>query len=328
MQSSFLDFSEFLIETHMQSFNAKSFETLFLLSIILITTLMPQHALAQSGYFNSYAPLLNARSASLADAGISDPYDVYIMYLNPGALTNLSSTSIILNHSQEKSINGKTEGVAMPIRLGPNDVMAIGLIVNHTGYTKENIRPEFKIIQYGYNIAYSRQILPSVSFGTEIGVRYTHSKISSVWTGRSSLGFFYSPSQEISYGVTYNGIGNGVGYTFDGESTLLYSTSPPRSLQAGLSMHFPSDFQERVLTFVISNEKVFGQSGIIYKGGIEYFPLSYFALRAGYKVAETKKNGTFGCGIKTESIKIDFSISPSKSSTQAMFISISLKFWK
>lgn len=312
----------------MQSFKVKSFKTFFLLSFILITMLMHQQALAQSGYFNSYAPLLNARSASLADAGISDPYDVNIMYLNPGALTNLSSTSIILNHSQEKSINGKTDGVAMPIRLGLNDVMAIGLVVNHTGYTKENLKPEFKIIQYGYNIAYSRQIVPSVSLGTEIGVRYTHSQTSSVWSVRSSLGFFYSPSQEISYGISYNGIGNGVGYTFDGVSTLLYSTSPPRSLQAGLSMHFPSDFQERVLTCVISNEKVFGQSGIIYKGGIEYFLFRFFALRAGYTVAETNKNGTFGCGIKTEPIKIDFSISPSKSSTQAMFISFSLKFWK
>lgn len=311
----------------MQTFKLKSGKTL-LLSFILIATPMHQYTFAQSGYFNSYASLLSARSASLADAGISDPYDVNIMYLNPGALTNLASTSIVLSHSQEKSINGKTEGVSLPIRISPNDVMAIGLIVNHTGYTKENIIPEFKIIQYGYNIAYSRQIVPSVSLGTEIGVRYTHSKASSVWSVRSSLGFFYSPSQEISYGVTYNGIGNGVGYTFDGVTTLLYSTSPPHSLQAGLSMHFPSDFQERVLTCVISNEKVFGQSGIIYKGGIEYFLFRFFALRAGYKVAETNKNGTFGCGIKTEPVKIDFSISPSKSSTQTMFISLSLKFWK
>lgn len=327
MQYSFLDFSEFLIEPHMQSYNVKSVKT-FLLSFLLITALMHQYTSAQHGYFNSYEPLLSARSASLADAGISDPYDVNIMYLNPGALTNLSISSIIFNHSQEKSINGKTEGVAIPIRLGPNDVMAIGLLVNHTGYTKANIRPEFKIIQYGYNLAYSRQIVPSVSLGTEIGVRYSYNQISSVWSVRSSLGLYYSPSQEISYGVTYNGIGNGVGYTFDGVSTLLYSTSPPRSLQAGLSMHFPSNFQERVLTCVISNEKVFGQSGIIYKGGLEYFLFRFFALRAGYKVEETNKIVTFGCGIKTEPVKIDFSISPSKSSTQAMFISLSLKFWK
>ncbi len=311
----------------MQTFKLKSGKIL-LLSFILISTLMHQNTSAQSGYFNNNAPLLNARSASLADAGISDPYDVNIMYLNPGALTNLSSSSIILNHSQEKSINGKTESVAMPIRIGPNDVLAIGLMANHTGYTEENVTPEFKIIQYGYNIAYSRQIVPSVSVGTEIGVRYARSQTSSVWSVRSSLGFFYSPSQEISYGVTYNGIGNGVGYTFDGVSTLLYSTSPPRSLQAGLSMHFPSDFQERVLTCVISNEKVFGQSGIIYKGGIEYFIFRFFALRAGYKVAETNKIGIFGCGIKTEPIKIDFSVSPAKSSAQAMFISLSLKFWR
>jgi hypothetical protein len=66
----------------MQTFKLKSGKIL-LLSFILIATLMHQNTSAQSGYFNNNAPLLNARSASLADAGISDPYDVNIMYLNP-----------------------------------------------------------------------------------------------------------------------------------------------------------------------------------------------------------------------------------------------------
>jgi hypothetical protein len=152
--------------------------------------------------------------------------------------------------------------------------------------------------------------------------------VSSVWAVRSSIGLYYSPSQEISYGIAYNGIGNGIGYSLDGSSTLLFSKSPPRSLQAGLAMHFPSDVKETVFSCNVLNEKVFGKSGILYKGGLEFYIIRFFALRVGYLVDQNKKTATFGFGVRTEPAELDFSIAPAKNTNQSLFISLSIELWK
>jgi hypothetical protein len=301
---------------------------LILLYIFALMTCDMEHAYSQSTYFNIYEPLLSARDASLASAGVANAYDVNIMFSNPAGLTNLRKFFVVATHSQEKDINGRSESIAVPFRIGNNDVMAVGLVVNHTGYAKQNTRPEFRIIQYGYNIGYAKEIIPTLSLGSEIGVRYARSKASSVWAVRSSIGLYYSPSQEISYGIAYNGIGNGIGYSFDGSSTLLFSKTPPHSLQAGLAMHFPSDVKETVFSCNVLNEKVFGTSGILYKGGLEYYIIRFFALRVGYIVDQDRKTATFGFGVRTEPAELDFSIAPAKKTNQSLFISLSIELWK
>jgi hypothetical protein len=301
---------------------------LILLYILALMTCDMKHVYSQSTYFNIYEPLLSARDASLAGSGVADASNVNIMFSNPAGLTNLRNYFVMVSHSQEKNINGRTEGIAIPFRLGKTDAMAVGLVVNHTGYAKQNTRPEFRIIQYGYNIAYAKEIIPTLSLGSEIGVRYARSKASSVWALRSSIGLYYSPSEEISYGISYNGIGNGIGYSLDGSSTLLYPKSPPHSLQAGLAMHFPSDVKETVFSCNVQNEKVFGTSGILYKGGLEYYIIRFFALRVGYLVEQNRKTATFGFGVRTEPAELDISIAPAKNSNQSLFISLSIELWK
>ncbi|MDI6802815.1 MAG: hypothetical protein QME58_03080 [Bacteroidota bacterium] len=279
---------------------------------------------AQTNYFNKTSTVLGARSAALAEAFVSDAFDVNGMYWNMAGLTKLRNYSILFNHMQEKSINGMSQGIAIPISLKTGEVMAIGLSLIHTGYIRKNSPTEFKLWQLCSDVGYAREILHSLSIGTLVGVRFAKSDVSQLWSVRTSVSANYSPAENISYGLVLNSIGNGIDYSIDKGTTQLNRITLAHSLQAGITMKFPSDMKNQLFSFALANEKIFGKAGLRYKGGLEMNVTNFLVLRGGYIVENNLRFATIGVGIQTKIFSIDYSIFPQKVTNQEMYLSIAL----
>ncbi len=269
---------------------------------------------------------MGARAASFADALVADAYDANTIYSNPAALAYLERSSAILNHSQERLINQMAENIVVPITARNAEALVIGLTLGHVGYLDLGTTSDFKVIQYGYDLAYAREISPTVSLGASINVRYARSSSSNTWGTSSSLGIFYVPSQQVSYGAVVGGLGSGILYNSDRVTTTLSSENLPRTLQVGLEMRFPEGPKPRLVTIALSNEKLFGTDGIRYKGGVELHLLKYLALRGGYFVEPGLQAPRFGVGFHSDRFQADVGGSTSKLTDRAFFFSFSLVF--
>ncbi len=277
-----------------------------------------------ANYFNRTSLAPGAKSAALAEAFVSEAFDANGMYSNMAGLTKLRNYSILLNNMQEKSINVMSHGVAIPIRLKAGEVMAFGLSFIHTGYILKNSPTEFKLWQLCYDVGYAREILHSFSIGTLVGVRFARSDVSQLWSVQTSVSANYSPAENISYGLVLNSIGNGIDYSNEKSTTQLSQISLAHSLQAGITMKFPSNMKNHLFSFALANEKIFGKAGLRYKGGLEMNITDILILRGGYVVENNLQFATFGVGIQTKIISIDYSFSPQKVTNQEMYLSIAL----
>ncbi len=277
--------------------------------------------------YSSRPVAVGARAEGLANAYVGDAYDATALYWNPAALAFLETSSLVLDHSQEKTINSMNENLAIPFRIRKGEAFALGLTVNHVGYVGKTRDGAFRAMQYGYDAAYAYEFIPTLSLGVGVGVRYAQSGGSNVWGVSSSAGIFYSPSPEVSYGASLQGVGSGILYASDGSTTSLSSENLPRVLSAGAELRYPSEFAEPMLTVSVANEKIFGRSGIRYMGGAEVFVLPFLALRGGYIVDPDYGTARFGLGIKTNRIRLDYAISPSGFTDQVYHLSLAITLW-
>lgn len=297
-------------------------ERIFLLSVLSISVMQSQTVTSYTTPF----PGIGARAAALSDAYTAETYDVSSMYWNPAALVFLQKSSVVANHFQEPEHNAMNENVAIPL-LTESNALALSAAVAHIGYPKRSPpASEFRFIQYGFDIAYATEIVPSLSFGASIGMQYGLSGVSHLKVASSSFGIMYSPSPEISYGLAYNGIGSRIKYTYDGFSTRLNQENVPRNLQIGARMRFPSSFNQTFLTIMAANEKNFGEHGLRYKGGLELYPVDFLALRTGYQVDPSKAAARYGMGLKINRVQLDYAISPSRAYEQFQQLSVSITF--
>jgi hypothetical protein len=271
---------------------------------------------------------IGARAAALADAYISEAYDVSSMYWNPAALVFLEKSFIVMNHFQEREHNAMIESIAIPL-LRSSNALAIGASVAHLGYWKDSPQgAEFRFIQYGLDIAYARTIVPQLSLGACIGMRYGNPKTSHLNVASSSFGLVYSPSPGISYGVAYNGVGERIRYSFDSTATNLHRENQLRSLQVGASMRFPhSQLKPSVFTLTAASEKNLEKHELGYKGGLEICPIRFLALRIGYQVDPSRAAAKYGAGLRLEWLQLDYAIAPSREYDRFQQLSVSIAFW-
>jgi hypothetical protein len=270
---------------------------------------------------------IGARAAALAEAYISDPYDVTAMYWNPGALLYIQQPSIVITHSQDVSTKFMMDNVAIPLHSTRSEMIAVGVTLNHHGYLQKDLTYDFRAMQYGYDIAYSREVMPTVSIGGRVGVQYGTSGTSHLWAAATSVGIFYSPAEEISYGASVNGLGSAIEYAYDNSSLTVNSVNMPRSLQVGATMRFPAEVKQSIFLVSIANEKIFGKDGLRYKGGVELFPIPVLALRAGYLNEPGFSVGHYGLGVRMGRFSFDYALSPGPASDRTHSLAISFDFW-
>lgn len=284
-------------------------------------------AQAPATVFRPRSFLNSARALGFADAYIADNHDVNSMYWNPASLVYMQHTSVVLNHTLDRSSNIMNENIATPLFARKGEVVAIGLAVNHIGHVGKSAFSDFQALQYGYDVAYSKEIVPTFCVGGGVNVRYGTASSGNLWAVSSSLGVFYSPAQGVTYGAVFNGIGNGIRYTYDGASTLLSTERLPRDLQVGATMQFPAAQNKTALTLSIGNEKVFGEQGLRYKGGAEYVFLRLVAVRVGYIVDPDVKVATYGLGLRAGRWQLDYGMLPSRQTDRLYQFTLAFDAW-
>ncbi len=265
-----------------------------------------------------------ARAVSLAGAYFADPSDASTVYWNPAALAYVERSTIMISHSQERNINGSNENIVVPFKIRNGESFAIGLTANHTGYIGPTDNAIFQAVQYGYDFAYATEVAPAFSVGANMSVGYAHANVSNLWLVSSRLGIFYTPSAKVSYGVAFSGIGSSFVYESDRTVTTLSKENLPRSIQAGLTMHFPPHLDKTRLTVSLANEKVFGRDGMAYKAGVELVMFKFLALRGGYILEPQLGSARFGAGVRTIRFQLDYAISPDRNTTQLYYVTLGI----
>lgn len=303
------------------------------LAAVLLPLLLPLLAATAEArqttvYFS--APFrTGARGLGFAGAVAGDNPDASVISGNPAALSFLRNSDFVFTHTYERSSDVWDENVSVPLFLRRGEVVGISASVNHVGRVASSGRSPFRVIQYGYDVAYSRRLTPTLSAGGALNVRYARSSASKLWGLSSSLGLFYHPTPDISYGVAVTGIGSGMKYIYDGAQTLLNSENIPRKLVAGAVLRYPSHVnREPFLQISLATEKNFDINGVSYFGGFEILPLPYVALRAGYLGApDNVEYASYGLGLRAGGWKLDLGMTPSRVSPEVFQVTLSAPIW-
>jgi len=267
---------------------------------------------------------LSARTGALGDATVADPTDISSININPAALSFVRDfKNIQLNVFQNWNNNLMLENITVPaLRRGGHN-LAAQLGFHHKGSNITNLLGrstvfEPQIRMYQVDLAYAYSVDNVLSFGIFNNITYAENDVAQYWTYYPTFGIIYAPSQSISYGIAFRGLGRTVGYNFvdleDGPViTTLRSINLRESLELGATLQFPIDTDQTYLSLSLANEKRFGEEGIWYKAGLEWKSIPFVALRGGL-LFQPERNiyaPRFGFGIITNMLAIDYMVSHS-----------------
>lgn len=251
-----------------------------------------------------------ARNAAMGDALISESGDISTVSLNPASLIFLRENSLFINHGLLENNHGMTENFAVPLMKINSLIFSFGLESYHLGYIgNKSAFPGQHIFEFGYDItAATNAIAPTFSFGTTIGVRYGRTNDSKTWAASYSLGFNYSPSADINYGLALSGLGDYIKYSQTDSVLSAERKNSYRSLVLGASMKYPSTSSLRRTVFVLAmaNEKIFGKSGLLYKVGFELIPWQFLSFRFGYVLGPDISEPRIGAGINYSAFVLEY----------------------
>lgn len=280
---------------------------------------------ADFNFFNSFKPFQGARLSAFAGSLIADDLEPGIMYYNPAGLTYLKNYNISINNYQEKSINGFAHGIIFPINISKSEGMAFSINALHVGYLNKQTNNPLKFGQIAYNIAYSNEIIPTLSIGSVLGIQYSKSDYNDRWTFRSVLGIYYLPRQEISYSLIVGEFGNGIRYVLSDNATILRIKNLANGVKVGITMRYPLNLTENLFSLSIASEKIFGTKGVRYQSGMEINFVKYIICRLGYYVSDSTQFATYGVGVKFFKLWVDVAISPQKKTNKDFFVTFSYK---
>ena len=200
----------------------------------------------------------------------------------------------------------------------------MGVAASSVGYVSGS--GHGKMFSYGCDIASGYEIVPRLAVGGLVSVRWGASNGVSASAVSSSVGFLYSPSPEISYAIAFLGAGTGIGTRPSGDSLVIYQRGLERRLHVGASMRYPSSASLRrpILSISLSNEKTFDVDGLVYRGGIEVFPIGELALRVGYTVGPDIGAPSYGTGLLMGRVRIDYAFARRDLDERTHQVSVSL----
>jgi hypothetical protein len=255
--------------------------------------------------------IIGARAVGLADSYVAESTDPGAMYWNPAALAFIRRPAIVFNYALERIYhqdNIMTENVVLPAFFENDWTMGIGLTLSHVGVVTEIGGPVSGLAfqQYGVEIGVAKRITPALSLGVLGSGRYGRTPALALGAASSSIGVFYAPSPEISYGMSFQGIGGGIEYLAINGVSIPSRAKYEKSFQMGLSANIPSREERRVVTLILSNQKILDKAGVIYKAAVEIVPVRFLMLRTGYWLGPESVAAKFGAGIRVGRIQLDY----------------------
>lgn len=274
----------------------------------------------------------SARTGALADATVADPTYLSGINVNPANLSFVEDlTTIQVNMSQNWDNNMVLENVTLPaIRLG-NHSFAAQFSIHHDRAFKtlnllgNNTQPQPKMTIYQMDFVYAFSIDDVLSFGVLNNISYAKNVIAQYLTFYPTFGILYAPSESLTYGIAFRGLGRSATYFIpnpnqgsclqrDNCLTTFGSQKLRKSLELGASLRLPAESDHTAFSIYLANEKQFEQDGLWYKAGLEITSLANLALRTGilYQSAEKILAPRFGLGITTDVLELDYTVSHSK----------------
>lgn len=250
---------------------------------------------------------IGGRAMAMAEAYSSEPHDVGSMYGNPAALAFLEQPALLVDYVRRPETRSTGYAVAVPLIVSRNQAFGLGFTYNRVSEPSEY--KAFFPDEYGMDIASATTLAYAVSVGVRAGMRFGHSDYGQAFVGFLSLGAVYAPSPMISYSFVYNGMSLGTQYSAD-ESVPMDLEPLRRNFEIGLTMRYPSARHERVVTISLANQKIVGQDGLLYKGGIEINPVGLISLRTGYIIGPNAAGARYGLGINTRWVQINYAVIP------------------
>lgn len=302
-----------------------------LLAVILFCSAIPSVATGQSvagdnltGQLRPYK--YDVRTSALGDATVADPAYASSMNSNPASIAlaeNFNSVQINLFHNWNNNL--AWESIAYPIFRNAGHAFAGQLGYHHAGFEKMNMlgenpytQPELDAFQA--DLAYAWTYREVFSLGIMGNLSFTQNEHSRYWSSFVNLGLMYAPSRSVSYGATLKGLGRTPAYTIlDDGRTGIRPDDLPATLELGATLHFPVRAEKTGFSVSMANEKIFGEKGIWYKGGVEARPVPALALRTGllFHLKDSDSDDDhilaprFGIGFLAGFATIDYSFSPS-----------------
>jgi len=258
-----------------------------------------------------------ARQQSFARANAASASDATSMYWNPASLSFVTRNTVSVNHMHDWDARGYTELVAIPMTIAQGHYLGVGVSVSHFGYLGPKPDPGIQFTDFGLDLGYSVNVMPTLSLGTVFSFRYAKSSQTSLTANWVSLGAFYFPAPDISYGVVFHSAGTQLEYSvFNTGPQLTREPLPRKSVEIGATMRFPTRGKQPIVTMSLSNERSFPDNTYRIMGGIEIAPFDFVAFRIGYGGNPTTVAGHYGIGFNYDRLRLDYAISPSKSETR------------
>jgi hypothetical protein len=263
----------------------------------------------------------SARTTALGNATVAGIHDLMAINMNPASLAFVKNLNAVqLNIYQNWNNNLMLENIAFPLFASSQHTFAGQIGLHHGGITATNFLgtsplPQPSITMYQIDLAYAYTIDGVLSLGIMNNISFAQNNNNSqaqYWTSFITLGLLYSPSQSVSYGLSFRGLGRSVTYRFiSGGRTALVSQNLREVLELGATMRFPVNTRDPYMVISMANEKKFGLDGIWYKAGVDARPWPFLSIRAGIMIQSATEvvAPRFGIGIIGDNIELDYAIS-------------------
>lgn len=266
---------------------------------------------------------VSARTAALGNATVGDPTDISVININPAGLAFVQDLKDAqINVSQNWNNNMMLENFTLPAFKIYNHTIAAQFSIHHdrgfesVNFLGTNPMPQPQITMYQLDVVYSVTIANTFSIGVLNNFSYAENSIAQFSTYYPTLGMMYAPSESVSYGIAFRGLGRSIVYNVVGSRglTTLGSQDLRESLELGASLQFPADTDKTYMSISLANEKRFGEEGVWYKAGLEWTNIPLLALRSGiiFKPETNVYAPRFGAGIVSDFLTLDYTVSYSK----------------
>jgi hypothetical protein len=135
----------------------------------------------------------------------------------------------------------------------------------------------------------------------------------SVWAFAGDIGFAYAPGKYIRYGLFIKGISSDYKVAPSLLQTDFFTARISRLIGLSLTIDFPFSERTKKIVVALQNEKILGEKDIIYRIGVEFFPLwsptFKAAVRGGFVVRDIEVQPRFGLGAGYSQLSLDYAYS-------------------
>jgi hypothetical protein len=261
---------------------------------------------------------LDARTIAMGDATIADPTRLTSVNINPANLAFVRDyNSFHLSTFQNWNNNLSLTNFTLPVYRGKRHFFAAQVAYHQPGWQSLNLlgnnpQPEPDVHMYQADLTYAISFENVFSIGVMQSVSFAQNDYAQFWTSFTNIGVLYAPTESLSYGIAFRGLGRSLVYEFieDGRTTLG-SQDLRESLELGATLQYPVDSDYTYMSFSMANEKRFGQDGIWYKAGMELRAWQLISFRSGilFQLAQNLYAPRFGLGLQTDLVTIDYAFS-------------------